>query len=67
MTYPYCPNIIGSKAYATLIVVRIRILHVPGRIPGDIFTAVSGHHLEGHIDARGYARAQAESCEAQEA
>jgi hypothetical protein len=42
----------GSKAYATFIAVRIRILHVPGRRSGDVFTEVSGNHLERHIDAR---------------
>jgi hypothetical protein len=42
----------GSKAYPTFIAVRIRILHVPGRSPGDIFTEVSGNHFECHIDAR---------------
>jgi hypothetical protein len=42
----------NSNAYPAFIAVRIWILHVPGRRPSDIFTEVSGNHLEGHIDAR---------------
>jgi len=43
---------VGSKADSTFIAIRIRIFHVPGRCPGDIFTEVSGDHPECHIDAR---------------
>ncbi len=39
-TFPAATMRLGSKVYPTFIAVRIRILHVPGRSPGDIFTEV---------------------------